>query len=456
MSYGASVSSPSTNDMSPRWPRPSEWPVWAVPLFVGLLSIGGSLGANFRAPHEPVTHLDAFGLVLLVAGPALLLARRRHPVLVLAAVNVTTLLFMLRGYTLGPVFMTLAAAIVAAVTAGHRRAAWLIEAAEYAAFFGVSALVQALDVRWLPSWPLTLTQALTALAWTLVVLGGAEFVRIRSERMAETRHARAEEERRRASEERLRIARELHDVLAHNISMINVQAGVALHLMDAQPEQARTALAAIKEASKEALTEMRSVIGVLRQTGEAAPRAPTAGLDRLDELVGRARSAGLRVTCSVTGSRRPLPGGVELAAFRIVQEALTNVTRHARRPADGRGADGAVSASIQVIYRDDDIVVQIDDNGRPGPGAAGGTVGTVGVPGVPSGGLGPSDGPVPSGGSAATAAGTGPSGGSGIPGMRERAAALGGEFAAGPAAGGGFRVWARLPVPAARSEKDNA
>jgi signal transduction histidine kinase len=433
--------------MSPRWPRPSEWPVWAVPLFVGLVSIGGSIGANFRAPHEPVTRLDAFGLLLLAAGPALLLARRRHPVLVLCAVNVTTLLFMLRGYTLGPVFMTLAAAIVAAVTAGHRRAAWLIEAAEYAAFFGVSALMQALDVRLLPSWPLTVTQALTALAWTLVVLGGAEIVRIRSERMAETRHARAEEERRRASEERLRIARELHDVLAHNISMINVQAGVALHLMDAQPEQARTALAAIKEASKEALTEMRSVIGVLRQTGEAAPRAPTAGLDRLDELVNRARSAGLRVTCSVAGPRRPLPGGVDLAAFRIVQEALTNVTRHARRPADAGGADGengAVRASIQVTYRDDDIVVQIDDNGRPGPSAAGGP-GGQGGPAAAAPGTGPGTG---------TGTGGGPSGGSGIPGMRERASALGGEFAAGPLAGGGFRVWARLPSPAARTEED--
>ena len=430
MSYGASVSSPTTNDMSPRWPRPSEWPVWAVPLFVGLVSVGGSIGAHFGAVHnhEPITDLDPFAIFMLLAGPMLLLARRRHPLVVLCAVNVTTLLFLLRGYAFGPVFLSLCVAIVAAVTAGHRLATWLIEAAEYAAFFGVSVLMHALDVRLLPSWPLTLPLALTSLAWTLVVLGGAEIVRIRSEGMAETRHAHAEEERRRASEERLRIARELHDVLAHNISMINVQAGVALHLMDEQPEQARTALAAIKEASKEALTEMRSVIGVLRQTDEAAPRAPTAGLDRLDDLVNRARSAGLRVACSIDGPRRPLPGGVDLAAFRIVQEALTNVTRHARRPGGGPPENGAVTASIQVAYGESDIVVRIDDNGKPGPGASGGPGGSPGA--------GPSGG------------------GSGIPGMRERASALGGEFTAGPVAGGGFRVWARLPVPAERTEDD--
>ncbi|HEU5159433.1 MAG TPA: sensor histidine kinase [Streptosporangiaceae bacterium] len=424
------MSSPAFDDMAPRWPRPSEWPVWAVPLLIGVLSLGGSMGANWRATHghEAITPLDPFGVLLLLAGPVLLLARRRHPVLVLCAVNVTTLLFLLRGYALGPMFLSLVVAIVTAVTAGHRLVTWLIAAVEHAAFFGISAVLHAFDVRAFPSWPLTVTQALTSLAWTLVILGGAEFVRIRSERTAEARHTRAEEQRRKASEERLRIARELHDVLAHNISMINVQAGVALHLMDERPEQARTALAAIKEASKEALTEMRSVIDVLRQGDEAAPRAPTAGLDRLDELVARARSAGLHVTCSVAGTRRPLPGGVDLAAFRIVQEALTNVTRHARRPSGGTSGGGAVTASIQVTYGDHDIIVQVDDNGRAATAPAA-------TPG------GPATGPLT--GSAAMAGG-----GSGIPGMRERAYALGGECAIGPLAGGGFRVWARLPVAA--------
>ncbi|HEX6472842.1 MAG TPA: histidine kinase [Streptosporangiaceae bacterium] len=405
------MSSSAPGGAIPRWPRPSEWPVWAVPLFIALVQVVGSSGANWRANfhhHVPVHRLDGFGFLLLLAGPALLLARRRHPVPVLVAVNLTTLLFVLRGYPTGPAFLGLTAAVVAAVTAGHRLAAWLIGAGTYGAFFGATALLHIFDVRAFPSYRLTVPLAVTVLAWALVVLIGAEFIRIRAERMAEERHTRAEEERRRASEERLRIARELHDVLAHNISMINVQAGVALHLMDERPEQARTALAAIKDASKEALTEMRSVIDVLRQGDEAAPRAPTAGLDRLDDLVARARSAGLRVTCSVTGRRRPLPGGVDLAAFRIVQEALTNVTRHA-----GAGEHDGVTASIQVTYLERDVVVQVDDDGRGGGAAA------------------PAERP----------------GGSGIPGMRERAAALGGEFTAGPRPGGGFRVRARLPVP---------
>jgi signal transduction histidine kinase len=173
--------------------------------------------------------------------------------------------------------------------------------------------------------------------------------------------------------------------------------------MDDRPEQARTALAAIKEASKEALSEMRSVIGVLRQQGEdVAPRAPTVGLARLDELVGRARSAGLDVRTKIEGTVRPLPAGVDLAAFRIAQESLTNVTRHA--------GPGPVTTWVRIAYGERDIEVEVEDEGR---GAA----------------LLAED-----------------SGGSGLPGMRERAVALGGEFSAGPRPGGGFRVRARLPL----------
>jgi signal transduction histidine kinase len=182
--------------------------------------------------------------------------------------------------------------------------------------------------------------------------------------------------------------------------LINVQAGVALHLMNARPEQARTALATIKEASKDALTEMRSVIDILRQDGEQAPRAPAATLARLDDLVSRAEAAGVRVQTEIMGAIRPLPSGVDLAAFRIVQEALTNVGRHA----------GAATATVRVSYGDGDLTVQIDDDG-------GGSM-------------------------AVSTAGSG----KGIMGMRERAAALGGELEAGPRPGGGFRVRARLPL----------
>jgi signal transduction histidine kinase len=213
---------------------------------------------------------------------------------------------------------------------------------------------------------------------------------------------RAEEARRRADEERMRIARELHDVLAHNISLVNVQASVALHLMDEQPGQSRSALVAIKQASNDALKELRSVLDVLRQGDEAPPRAPASGLTHLNSLVAGVSATGLRVRTTVEGTSRPLPAGVDLAAFRIVQEALTNVTRHA----------GPASATVLVGYGSEELTVQVDDDGR---------------------------------GPASNGAGQG----NGIRGMRERAAALGGELAAGPRPGGGFRVRARLPLDGA-------
>jgi signal transduction histidine kinase len=240
-------------------------------------------------------------------------------------------------------------------------------------------------------------------AWLLVLLGGAEFVRIRRERVVEAARIREEEALRRASEERLRIARELHDALGHHLSLINVQSGVALHLNADLPEQVRTSLAAIREASKEGLTELRSVLDILRQEGERAPRSPTSTLARLDDLVSQAAAAGLEVRAETEGDVRPLPFGVDVAAFRVVQEALTNVTRHAR----------GASATVRVSYEDRELTVQVDDDGRGS--RADGTAGA----------------------------------GTGIVGMRERVGALGGELQAGPRPDGGFRVRARLPLDGA-------
>lgn len=408
----------------PRWPRPAAWPVWVVPLLVAFLQVGGSLGAQADRPSggrsggppwehgsESLGHtdLDAFGFALLLAGPALLLLRRRHPVLTVCSTAAVTALYFLRAYTYGPAPLALAVAMMAAVVAGHRLLVWAGTGIGLAAFFGLTALigVPAAERGQGGAFPVeepTLGGSSFVVGWALVVLVTAELIRMSRQRAAETARTRAEEERRQASEERLRMARELHDVLAHNISMINVQAGVALHLMDDNPEQARTALAAIKDASKEALTEMRGVIGALRAQGETAPRAPTAGLDGLDDLLARARSAGLDVETAVTGERRPLPAGADLAAFRIVQESLTNVTRHA--------GPGPVTARVRIAYGEHEIVVEVEDDGR---------------------GASPlDDRPV----------------GSGIRGMRERAAALGGAFEAGPRPAGGFAVRARLPLDA--------
>ena len=189
-------------------------------------------------------------------------------------------------------------------------------------------------------------------------------------------------------------------MLAHDISLISVQAGVALHLMDEQPDQARTALTAIKAASKDALGELRSVLDVLRQGDEGPPRSPTAGLEDLDRLVAGAAAAGIDVRVVTSGTPRRLPPTVDLAAFRIVQESLTNVTRHA----------GPATATVSLTYGDGDLTVEVEDDGRAANGAP--------APGA----------------------------GNGIRGMQERAAALGGTLDAGPKPGGGFRVRAKLPA----------
>jgi signal transduction histidine kinase len=264
----------------------------------------------------------------------------------------------------------------------------------------------------------SLADAAANLAWLPLVGAASEIARIRLERRAERAHAAREEARRRASEERLLIARELHDVLAHDISLINVQSGVALHLLDERPEQARPALEAINEASDEALGALRSVLDVLSrglgqdgmhgESGAWAPYAPTAGLRDLDSLVRRTRAAGLDVHLAVEGEARPLPAGVDLAAFRIVQEALTNVVRH---------AGGDARATVRLVYAPAELVVQVDDDGN-GMESASGRQPTD------------SDRQIRR---------------SGIAGMRQRVHALGGTFAAGPRPGRGFRVKARFP-----------
>ncbi|WP_344270044.1 sensor histidine kinase [Actinomadura napierensis] len=412
------------------WPRPSAWPVWVVPLLVLVLEFFGTMAAQHGASGDGspnrgdgwghghgwgdgsagygITHLDGIGYTILFGGPALLLLRRRYPVFTLATTGLLTGLYFLRAYPYGPAAAAVGIAMLAAIAAGHRLVTWAGTAVAVSVYFGLTALIGVpFPERGTAGGPFPVEEPSIGgvsfvVGWSLAVLVTAELVRMTGQRAAERARTRAEEERRQASEERLRMARELHDVLAHNISMINVQAGVALHLMDGDPEQARTALAAIKEASKEALTEMRSVIGALRAQGETAPRSPTAGLGRLDDLLARARSAGLAVEAETAGEPRPLPAGADLAAFRIVQESLTNVTRHA--------GPGPVTARVRIAYRDREIEVRVEDDGR-------------GVSLL-------DDHP----------------GGSGIRGMRERAAALGGTFEAGPRAGGGYAVRATLPL----------
>ncbi|MCK1818689.1 sensor histidine kinase [Streptomyces sp. XM83C] len=355
------------------------------------------LGTHFAAQqqHGERTALDPFGRALLVVACLQLLWRHRHPVAVVHGTAATALVYVAAGYPYGPLFVAVAVACFSAVVAGHRYAAWSAVGLLWAGHLLVAHWLY----RWLPpagdeaaGWG----QELPVAAWVVAIVAVAELIRARREQWARERAERAQAARRRADEERLRIARELHDVLAHSISVINVQAGVGLALLDSDPEQARTALTTIKAKSKEALGEVRQVLDTLRAPG-AAPRTPAPGLDRLPELVEQAASAGLAV--EVDGHAPKLPPGADLAAFRIVQEALTNVVRHS----------GSRHARVRLEQTPGALRLTVDDDGPATGDDAGGS-------------------------------------GNGLAGMRERAVALGGTIEAGPRPDGGFRVLAVLPL----------
>ncbi|RFU38164.1 sensor histidine kinase, partial [Actinomadura logoneensis] len=345
--------------------RPADWPVWVVPAFLAVFQVAGTEGAAHRHwdhgghPMPPATPLDAPAFVLLLGGPVVLLLRRRAPRTALAAAGLVTGLYFLRGYPYGPVPVSTFVAILAALYAGHRRFAWAGTLGGLAVYFTAARFAGDVPGDPFPVPPPETAAMLFALGWALVVLVSGELARMRAQKSAAAERSRAERERRLAGEERLRMARELHDVLAHNVSMINVRAGVALHLLDDDPEEARAALTAIKEASKEVLTEMRAVIGALRAQDESAPRTPTAGLARLDELAARARAAGLRVEAATSGDVRPLPAACDLAAYRIVQESLTNAARH--------GGPGPLTVRVHVDYGGRELTVRVEDDGLGAP-----------------------------------------------------------------------------------------
>jgi signal transduction histidine kinase len=239
--------------------------------------------------------------------------------------------------------------------------------------------------------------------------------------------ARAEDEAKlRIDEERLRIARELHDVVAHTMSTINVQAAAAALLLTDRPAEAAEALAAIRAASKNGLRELRTILNVLRQADEADPTAPAPGLDQLDALIAGVSRAGLPTTLNVFGQRSDLPAGADLAAYRIIQESLTNAIRHA----------GPATARVTLRYFDDMLLIDVTDTGR-GVAAAWASGNGTGQPG--------SARPSPWHNS-----------GHGLVGMRERAASAGGTLEAGPATGGGFQVTAALPLHADQADPPTA
>ncbi|CAM5232348.1 histidine kinase OS=Streptomyces alboniger OX=132473 GN=CP975_09525 PE=4 SV=1 [Streptomyces alboniger] len=345
----------------------------------------------------------------MTLGACALVFRRRAPWTVLAATCAAAITELLTGEPRAPVVMCAVIALFTVAATTDRSTTWRIGLVTMAGLTGVAMLSGAL--------PWYAQENLGIFAWTGMAAAAGDAVRSRRafvdairERAERAERTREEEARRRVAEERLRIARDLHDVVAHHIALVNVQAGVAAHVMDKRPDQAKEALSHVRDASRSALNELRATVGLLRQTGDPeAPTEPAPGLSRLDELVDTFRHAGLPVEVALGQVGLDLPAAVDLAAFRIIQEALTNVRKHA-----GPGA----KAEVSVVRVGPNVEVTVIDDG--GQGTQGGAEPNT-------------DG-----------------GGHGLLGMRERVTALGGSCTAGPRYGGGFRVHAILPVITAK------
>jgi signal transduction histidine kinase len=338
-------------------------------------------------PHEPAA---AFVIVALAA--LALFWRQRRPVAVLAVTTAAVAAYSLLGYENGTALLVPTVALYAVAASqpvGHSIA--------YA--IATAVVLMAATAANNPLGPtgggLVLIPGLVAAALFLGIAVANRQALISSLR------ARTEEEAvRRVDEERLRIARELHDVVAHTMATINVQAGVAAHVLSTNPEATAEALQAIKGASKDGLRELRAILNVLRQADEDDPTQPTPGLDQLEPLIAGIRRAGLETTLSVRGEPRTLDTAIDLAAYRIIQESLTNSLRHA----------GQASANVSLTYHPNELVVEVTDDGL---------------------------------GQASRGAGNG---GHGLIGMRERATTVGGTLDAGPGDRGGFHVRATLPL----------
>lgn len=345
----------------------------------------------------------AYALGVAVAAPLLL--RRRWPLQALLLASTALMIYHATNYPATGLALPLSGALYAAAAAGHLKwslvvvATLIVGGAVGRALLDVSRESVLLQLQ---------TGALldAALMVAVVLLGDAVYSRRAwmSEVQERLRQAQAERDReaqRRVGEERLRIARELHDVVAHTVAVVSVQAGVAADVLDESPAEAKAALDTIRAASRNALAELRTTVEVLRGDGdEDAPRSPAPGLSQVESLIGMARDSGVQVELSVTGNRRLLPPTVDLTAYRIVQESLTNVVRHS----------GAKSATVTLTYDESELAVEVTDDG-----------------------CGPHDHALARPGH-------------GLTGMIERAKAVGGWLETGTASSGGFRLAAHLPT----------
>ncbi|MEU9378187.1 histidine kinase [Streptomyces sp. NPDC048255] len=353
------------------------------------VGVAGALLVTGLSGQHSATGPDLLGYALLVVGGLALAAGRRAPVAVLAVTGACAVGYQATGFDVAAVAFLFA--VYAAMRAGHR----IVTVAASVAV--LAALPLAALVSGLHDTGEAFAQARGALeiAWLIAAGAAGEALRQAERRADEAERTREETARRRADEERLHIARELHDSLTHQISVIKVQSEVAVHVARKRGEQVPEALLAIREAGREAARELRATLEALRDDDTTPPH----GLDHLPELVERAGGTGLEATLTIEGQRHDVPAAVGRTVYRIVQESLTNIARHA----------DATSASVRIEYRPDAIGLQVDDDGKATPHAA----------------------PVP---------------GMGLLGMRERVTALGGRLRAAPRGEGGFTVQAELPV----------
>lgn len=387
------------------------------------------LGGVLRDDDGPLSPPSAAAYFIAVVSCAVLPLRHRAPLAVMVVTTASGILVPPLGLLLSPLIVApavITAYSYALTVRDERRAASAVLLISAGLLLAATPLFGAL------SWKdASRVGAVAAFPLVAGVLGRSvqnrrAYLAAVEERALRAEESRDSEARRRVAEERVRIARELHDLVAHQITLANAQATVAAHLFDARPEQTRKSLKELVETTSDALDDLRATVGLLRQSGDAdAPADPAPGLSRLPTLLESFRRAGLEVSVREEGTARPLPPGVDLTAYRIVQEALTNVTKHA--------ATG--SARVHLAWKGDRVTLTVADDGADGRTgrATGATAASAAT------------GPRPS---AATASARPP--GYGLIGMRERATAVGGHLSAGRRPEGGFLVAAQLPLPPAK------
>ncbi|GAA3115748.1 sensor histidine kinase [Planomonospora alba] len=373
--------------------------LWLVPflLLSGYFLVFVTVYPQLYPDHPPVAVHWVLGAALVVP----LFWRRRRPVEVFAVVSLVCFVQWLAGVEATPVNLSVLIAMYA--VASYRSAAWAVAAGAVAELGLALAFGRITEKPDLETWASTSVFVVTVWIAGIYANTRRRYLEGLEERAERAERERDQQARLAAAAERARIARELHDVVAHNVSVMIVQADGAGYAIDSDPEQARLAVQAVSAAGRRALAEMRRMVGVLRTDGAAAVEeqyAPQPGLSQLDGLVEQVRSSGLPVEVRVSGVVRELPEGEQLTVYRIVQEALTNTLKH--------GGPGS-RAEVDLEYGVRELVVRVSDDGR---GAA--------APGRP--------------------------GGHGLVGMRERVAVFGGSLRAGQRPGGGFQVVARLPV----------